>query len=68
MSSIVNLMVLDLGNNFFSGEIARWVCNLTSLVAVNLANNQLQGRLLQLEFLDLLENNLSGAIPLCFSP
>ncbi|XP_048134022.1 receptor-like protein 13 [Rhodamnia argentea] len=67
MSSIVSLMVMDLGNNFFSGKIARWICDLTSLAAVNLANNQLQGCLSQLEFLDLSENNLSSAITLCLS-
>ncbi|KAK6228611.1 hypothetical protein SCA6_000951 [Theobroma cacao] len=66
---------IDLSNNSLSGELPRWIWNLSSLESLDLSNNHFEGsipmelcNLDNLEFLDLSQNNLSGSIPSCFNP
>ncbi|KAK6233573.1 hypothetical protein QUC31_005979 [Theobroma cacao] len=66
---------IDLSNNSLSGELPRWIWNLSNLERLDLSNNHFEGsipmelcNLDNLEFLDLSQNNLSGSIPSCFNP
>ncbi|EOY19735.1 Receptor like protein 15, putative [Theobroma cacao] len=66
---------IDLSNNSLSGELPRWIWNLSNLERLDLSNNHFEGsipmelcNLHNLEFLDLSQNNLSGSIPSCFNP
>ncbi|XP_030967032.1 receptor-like protein 7 [Quercus lobata] len=64
------LIVVDLSNNRFEGEISEVIGNLKGLHLLNLSNNCLighipssLGNLTELESLDFSQNNLSGEIP-----
>ena len=64
------LLVVDLSNNRFEGEISEVIGNLRGLHLLNLSNNYLTGHipsslgnLTELESLDFSQNNLSGEIP-----
>ncbi|XP_060967391.1 receptor like protein 26-like isoform X3 [Cannabis sativa] len=66
----INLAVIDLSSNNFSGEIPEIIGSLKALYSLNLSNNLLIGRippslgtLTELESLDLSQNQLSGEIP-----
>ncbi|KAM6595157.1 hypothetical protein CsatA_002860 [Cannabis sativa] len=66
----MNLAVIDLSSNNFSGQIPEIIGNLKALYSLNLSNNALNGRippslgtLTELESLDLSQNQLSGEIP-----
>ncbi|KAB2068672.1 hypothetical protein ES319_A08G047500v1 [Gossypium barbadense] len=67
------LQDLDLSNNNLSGELPRWIWNVSDLKALAVSNNQLKG-LIPMELcyldsliiLDLSKNNFSGPIPSCF--
>ncbi|KAA3471888.1 LRR receptor-like serine/threonine-protein kinase GSO2 isoform X3 [Gossypium australe] len=65
---------MDLSNNNLSGELPRWIWNVSSLNALAVSNNQLKGLipielcyLDHLQILDLSENNFFGPIPSCFN-
>ncbi|KAK5810852.1 hypothetical protein PVK06_026169 [Gossypium arboreum] len=67
------LQDVDLSNNNLSGELPRWIWNVTDLNILAVSNNQLQGLipielcyLDSLNILDLSKNNFSGPIPSCF--
>ncbi|KAK8602120.1 hypothetical protein V6N12_051938 [Hibiscus sabdariffa] len=68
------LLTLDVSNNRLSGMIPRWMGKMSYLERIILANNHLQGTIpnefcrLDLVFLDLSVNNISGIIPSCFNP
>ncbi|KAM6570795.1 hypothetical protein CsatB_018780 [Cannabis sativa] len=66
----INLAVIDLSSNNFSGQIPEIIGSLKALYSLNLSNNALTGRiplslgtLTELESLDLSQNQLSGEIP-----
>ncbi|TYJ21228.1 hypothetical protein E1A91_A08G050800v1 [Gossypium mustelinum] len=67
------LQDLDLSNNNLSGELPRWIWNVSDLKALAVSNNQLKG-LIPMELcyldsliiLDLSKKNFSGPIPSCF--
>ncbi|KAM3327126.1 hypothetical protein P3S67_002252 [Capsicum chacoense] len=72
ISNLVNLNVLDMGNNNFTGSIPDSVGRLTNLGYLNLGNSLLTGVIpsstgnlteLDLQSLDISLNNLSGTIP-----
>ncbi|XP_006349944.1 receptor-like protein 12 [Solanum tuberosum] len=63
-----------ISNNSLTGEIPSSICNLTTLVMLDLATNNLKGAIPQclgnitaLQVLDMRHNNLSGNIPTTFS-
>ncbi|XP_049386445.1 receptor-like protein Cf-9 [Solanum stenotomum] len=63
-----------ISHNNLTGEIPSSICNLTSLVMLDLATNSLRGEIPQcfgnitsLQVLDMRHNNLSGNIPTTFS-
>ncbi|KAH0680994.1 hypothetical protein KY284_022079 [Solanum tuberosum] len=63
-----------ISDNNLTGEISSSICNLTSLVMLDLARNNLGGGILQclgnisgLEVLDMSNNKLSGTLPTIFS-
>ncbi|KAH0733747.1 hypothetical protein KY285_009454 [Solanum tuberosum] len=62
-----------ISHNHLTGEIPSSICNLTSLIMLDLATNNLRGEILQcfgnitsLQVLDMRHNNLSGNIPTTF--
>uniref|UniRef100_A0A803P7Z5 Leucine-rich repeat-containing N-terminal plant-type domain-containing protein n=1 Tax=Cannabis sativa TaxID=3483 RepID=A0A803P7Z5_CANSA len=66
----INLAVIDLSSNNFSGQIPKIIGSLKALYSLNLSNNALSGHippslgtLTELESLDLSQNQLSGKIP-----
>ncbi|KAG8485238.1 hypothetical protein CXB51_021270 [Gossypium anomalum] len=67
------LQVVDLSDNNLSGELPRWIWNVSDLNVLAVSNNQLKG-LIPMELcyldslitLDLSKNNFSGPIPSCF--
>ncbi|KAM6570792.1 hypothetical protein CsatB_018777 [Cannabis sativa] len=66
----INLAVIDLSSNNFSGQIPKIIGSLKALYSLNLSNNALTGHippslgtLTELESLDLSQNQLSGKIP-----
>ncbi|KGN45839.1 probable LRR receptor-like serine/threonine-protein kinase IRK [Cucumis sativus] len=68
--ALVNLQVLDLSHNAFSGEISPDIGILSSLQVLNLCKNSFVGAIPEsigglkaLVFLDLSENQLNGSIP-----
>ncbi|TYI13338.1 hypothetical protein ES332_A08G051900v1 [Gossypium tomentosum] len=68
-----SLKDMDLSNNNLSGELPRWIWNVSNLNALAVSNNQLKGLipmelcyLDSLNILDLSKNNFSGPIPSCF--
>ncbi|KAM3288975.1 hypothetical protein P3S67_017262 [Capsicum chacoense] len=73
-----SMAYLDLSHNMFdnlTGEIPLSVCNLTSLIVLDLARNSLKGAIPhclgnmsdQLKVLDMQHNSLSGNLPTTFS-
>ncbi|PPD69158.1 hypothetical protein GOBAR_DD33961 [Gossypium barbadense] len=64
---------MDLSNNNLSGELPRWIWNMSSLNALLVSNNQLKGLIpkelchYSLQILDLSKNNFFGPIPSCFN-
>ncbi|KAK3439595.1 hypothetical protein EUGRSUZ_C04080 [Eucalyptus grandis] len=73
LSSLVNLLLLDVSNNFFIGKLPRVIANMSSLALLDLSKNQLNGlipqglfNLLGLEYLALSDNNLSGSLASSF--
>lgn len=71
LSKLIDLEVLDLSGNQFSGRFPTWVGNLTNLVALGLGHNSYEqgeiperiGYLKNLTWLYLSGSNLSGEIP-----
>ncbi|XP_017624964.2 receptor-like protein 9b [Gossypium arboreum] len=68
-----SLKDMDLSNNNLSGELPRWIWNVSNLNALAVSNNQLKGLipmelcyLDSLNILDLSKHNFSGPIPSCF--
>ncbi|KAG4181283.1 hypothetical protein ERO13_A10G217200v2, partial [Gossypium hirsutum] len=67
------LMVMALSNNSLSGELPRWMPNLSKLAILTLSNNQLEEipielcKLHSLSIIVLSQNNLSGPISFCLS-
>ncbi|KAG8485247.1 hypothetical protein CXB51_021165 [Gossypium anomalum] len=68
-----SLQDVDLSNNNLSGELPRWIWNMSNLKALAVSNNQFKGLipmelcyLDSLNILDLSKNNFSGPIPSCF--
>ncbi|XP_030493033.2 receptor like protein 27 [Cannabis sativa] len=66
----INLAVIDLSSNNFSGKIPEIIGSLKALYSLNLSNNALTGHippllgtLRELESIDLSQNKLSGEIP-----
>ncbi|XP_060968873.1 receptor-like protein 33 [Cannabis sativa] len=66
----INLAIIDLSSNNFSGQIPKIIGSLKALYSLNLSNNALTGHippslgtLTELESLDLSQNHLSGEIP-----
>ncbi|XP_020084212.1 LRR receptor-like serine/threonine-protein kinase RCH1 [Ananas comosus] len=64
------LLVLELSNNYFSGGIPKWLCDLPQLQYLQLRNNRLSGDLpsslktcKSLDILDLGGNMFTGRIP-----
>ncbi|GKV06531.1 hypothetical protein SLEP1_g18416 [Rubroshorea leprosula] len=62
------LNILDISNNNLSGELPRWIKNLTYLQELDLSSNHFEGSIpeefcynAELELLDLSHNNLSGS-------
>ncbi|KAK2632032.1 hypothetical protein EUGRSUZ_L02094, partial [Eucalyptus grandis] len=73
LSSLVNLLLLDVSNNFFIGKLPIVIANMSWLVLLDLSKNQLNGlipqglfNLLGLEYLALSDNNLSGSLASSF--
>ncbi|KAK3432395.1 hypothetical protein EUGRSUZ_E04289 [Eucalyptus grandis] len=73
LSSLVDLWVLDVSYNNFTGELPKLIANMSSLMALDLSKNQLDGLIPQelcnlgwLQYLDLSDNNLSGPLPSFF--
>ncbi|KAK3432384.1 hypothetical protein EUGRSUZ_E04274 [Eucalyptus grandis] len=74
LSSLVDLWVLDVSNNNFTGKLPRLITNMSLLLALDLSKNQLDGLIPQeicylgdLEYFDLSDNNLSGPLPFFIS-
>ncbi|XP_057501276.1 cuscuta receptor 1-like [Actinidia eriantha] len=72
--STLPLSVLDVSNNHISGKLPRWMGNISSLRGIIMFSNHFEGpipvefcKLLDLNFLDLSDNNLSGFVPSCFN-
>ncbi|KAH1108502.1 hypothetical protein J1N35_012270 [Gossypium stocksii] len=70
---LYSLFDMDLSNNNLSGELSRWIWDVSNLHALAVSNNQLKGLipmelcyLDSLYILDLSKNNFSGPIPSCF--
>ncbi|XVE84023.1 hypothetical protein DITRI_Ditri16bG0135500 [Diplodiscus trichospermus] len=64
------LLLLDISNNYMSGKIPSWVGKASVLV---LRNNSFEGdfpceELLDVAYLDVSYNSLSGPLPFCFNP
>ncbi|KAM6595154.1 hypothetical protein CsatA_002857 [Cannabis sativa] len=66
----INLAIIDLSSNNFSGQIPEIIGSLKALYSLNLSNNVLTGcippslgTIIELESLDLSQNHLSGEIP-----
>ncbi|XP_076886226.1 receptor-like protein EIX2 [Bidens hawaiensis] len=72
--SLTSLIVMDLGENKFTGSIPEWIGeNITMLSALRLHKNDFTGKIplslcksQNLQILDLGHNNLTGSIPHCF--
>ncbi|XP_006349945.1 receptor-like protein 12 [Solanum tuberosum] len=69
----LNIRFFFISHNNLSGEIPSSICNLTSLVMLDLAGNNLKGAIPQclsnisgLEVLDMHHNSLSGTLPTTF--
>ncbi|KAJ9162644.1 hypothetical protein P3X46_022403 [Hevea brasiliensis] len=72
--SCSDLIILDLGHNYFTKRIPEWIGNFSELTYLLLAYNNLEGEipiqlcnLIQLSLVDLSNNNLSGPVPPCIS-
>ncbi|XP_017985289.1 PREDICTED: probable LRR receptor-like serine/threonine-protein kinase At4g36180 [Theobroma cacao] len=76
MENLSSLSILDLSNNTIFGGIPKWMGNMSSLETIVMANDHLEGPIpmefcqlnLNLKFLDLSVNNISGSLPSCFNP
>ncbi|KAK3439545.1 hypothetical protein EUGRSUZ_C04412 [Eucalyptus grandis] len=73
LSSIVNLKLLDISNNFFIDKLPRLIANTSYIVVFDLSKNHLDGliprelfNLGELVYLDLSYNNLSGSLASSF--
>ncbi|XP_022136554.1 LRR receptor-like serine/threonine-protein kinase ERECTA [Momordica charantia] len=66
---MLNLGILNLSNNYFSGHIPHSIGNLIDMISLVLRNNKFSGglpflfNLTNLEVVDAMNNNLSGTIP-----
>ncbi|GFS41724.1 receptor like protein 21 [Actinidia rufa] len=73
--SFMSLETLDVSYNHFSGDLPRWIGNMTSLKEIVMSHNHFDSyipvefcQLNDLLFMDLSDNDLSGSIPSCFNP
>ncbi|CAL5397907.1 unnamed protein product [Camellia sinensis] len=69
-----SLEALGISNNHMSGNLPRWMGNMSNLMGIAMFSNHFEGpipvefcKLGNLKFLDLSKNNLSGSIPSCFN-
>ncbi|GMP35501.1 hypothetical protein CsSME_00007905 [Camellia sinensis var. sinensis] len=74
-ASLMHLETLDFSDNYFFGELPKWIGNATDINDIVMSKNYFRGsipkefcRLDNLRFLHLSDNNLSGFIPSCFNP
>ncbi|KAK3439549.1 hypothetical protein EUGRSUZ_C04416 [Eucalyptus grandis] len=73
LSSLINLVLLDISNNSFIGRLPRLIANTSILGVLDLSENHLDGliprelfNLHRLVYLDLSDNNLSGSLASSF--
>ncbi|KAK9049719.1 hypothetical protein SSX86_031312 [Deinandra increscens subsp. villosa] len=71
MSTFVELSLLDISNNFFTGVVPSWISNMRYSLTFVSRNNSLGGRFpcgtTLFNFLDISENKFSGPIPSCLN-
>ncbi|GLT64453.1 hypothetical protein SLA2020_369460 [Shorea laevis] len=72
ISNSPSLVILDIRNNYLSGNIPQWLYDHPSLVAILLSGNRFEGHLHRrmcqmksLHIFDISDNHISGGIPSC---